>query len=90
MSTTKDTAPPATRELRGLALYRDRRAEIERVYPFVYRVPSCSGSTSYTVHLAPRVRCDCPDFERRDEACKHVFAAEIAASKTRTRAKVSA
>lgn len=84
------TIHPATRELRGIKLYRDRGDEIERVYPSIYRVPSCTGSTSYVVHLAPRVRCDCPDFESRHEPCKHVFAAEIAAAKTRTRAKVGA
>ena len=77
--------PPPTRELRGIALYRERGEEITRVYPHVYRVPSCSGETFYTVHLAPRERCDCPDFERHGEPCKHVYCAEIAAAKSRRR-----
>ena len=81
---TKSIVPP-TRELRGIRLYRDHADEIERVYPGVYRVPSCSGSTAYTVHLAPRERCECPDFERHGEPCKHVYAAGVAASKTRRR-----
>ncbi len=78
-------AHPSTREARGIKLFKERGDEIERVYPHVYRVPSCSGETFYTVHLAPRVRCECPDFERRGEPCEHVFACEIAASKLRAR-----
>ncbi len=85
MDTRSVPAPPATRELRGLALYRDHADEIERVYPHVYRVPSCSGETFYTVHLAPRERCDCPGFERHHKPCKHVYAANIAAAKIRRR-----
>lgn len=75
---------PATRELRGLALYRDRGDEITRVLPHTYSVPSCTGTRTYIVRL-DRGTCECPDFERRGEACKHVYAAEVAASKTRTR-----
>ncbi len=87
MTTTKDSAPahPLTREARGLKLYRDHAGEITRVLPHTYEVPSCTGEKTYVVRLAPRVRCECPDFERRGEPCKHVFACEIAASKLRTR-----
>ena len=86
MTTKSVPAPPATRELRGIALYRDHDDEITRVYPFVYRVPSCSGETFYTVHLAPRERCDCPDHGRHPElTCKHLAAATIKAAKTRAR-----
>ena len=73
---------PATRELRGLALYRDHHDEIERVYPHVYRVPSCSGETFYTVHLSPRERCDCPDTA---PVCKHIIASTIYRAKYRAR-----
>ncbi len=48
MDTTKDT-----RTTRGLKLFREHGDEITRVYPHVYRVPSCTGETFYTVHLAP-------------------------------------
>ena len=87
MATTKDSAPahPSTRELRGLRLHQEHADEIERILPHTYSVPSCSGETTYTVRLAPRVHCDCPDFERRGEPCKHVFAATVAASKIRGR-----
>ena len=80
-----ETIHPTTRELRGLKLFKERGDEIERVYPGVYRVPSCSGETFYTVHLSPRERCECPDFERHHEPCKHLYAAEIVAAKTRRR-----
>ncbi len=59
--------------------------EIERILPHTYSVPSCSGGKTYVVRLAPRVRCECPDFERRGEPCKHVYAATVAASKLRKR-----
>ncbi len=79
------TIHPPTRELRGLALYREHAGEIERILPHTYSVPSCSGEKTYVVRLAPRVRCECPDFERRGEPCKHVYAATVAASKLRKR-----
>lgn len=85
MDFTTVPAPPATREMRGLALHRDHGHEIERVYPSTYLVPSCSGDALYTVHLAPRERCECPDFEVRGEACKHVYAATIKAARVRVR-----
>ncbi len=78
-------AHPPTRELRGLKLYRDHGDRIERILPHTYSVPSCSGETTYIVRLAPRVRCDCPDYERQGEPCKHAYAATIKAAKTRAR-----
>ena len=77
-------AHPPSRELRGIRLFEERGHEIEHPYPGVYLVPGCKGST-YTVHLAPRARCTCPDFERHHEPCKHLYAAEIVAAKTRRR-----
>ncbi len=78
-------APPPTREARGIKLYHERGGEIERILPHTYSVPSCSGEKAYIVRLAPRVHCDCPDFERHGSPCKHVYSAEIAASKARRR-----
>jgi hypothetical protein len=86
----KSSAPPTSRELRGIALYKDYGEEVVRVYPFTYVVPSCTGATTYTVHLAPRERCSCPDFARRGEPCKHLFCATIAAAKARARARARA
>jgi hypothetical protein len=82
--------PKTSREQRGIALYRDHGKEVVRVYPGVYSVPSCSGETFYTVHLAPRERCDCPDFQRHHKPCKHLFCATIAAAKARARARARA
>ena len=86
MATTESsaTAPPPTRELRGLALYRERGDEIERIAPHTYSVPSCTGETTYTVRL-DRPRCDCPDFECHQVPCKHIYAATVAAAKRQAR-----
>ncbi len=67
-------APPSTRELRGLKLYREHGAEIEPLGKGVYRVPGCSGGT-YTVDLAvftdePET-CNCPDYKRQKQTCNH-------------------
>ena len=80
---------PTTRELRGLSLYRERGDEIERIWPHTYSVPSCSGETFYVVRLDREV-CECPDFERHERPCKHVYAASVAAAKGRARTKVGA
>ncbi len=83
MDTKSVPAPPATRELRGLALFRERAGEIEHPYPGVYIVPGCKGG-SYTVHLAPRERCSCSDHARHPEhSCKHIVCATIYRAKTR-------
>jgi uncharacterized Zn finger protein len=87
---TRSLPNTTTREQRGIALYRDYGEEVVRVYPFTYVVPSCTGATTYTVHLSPRERCDCPDFQRHHTACKHVYAAVTAAAKARARARARA
>ncbi len=84
MIDTSVPAPPATRELRGLALYRDHAGEIEHPYPGVYIVPGCKGG-SYTVHLSHRERCSCPDFARHHKPCKHIYMATIYRAKSRRR-----
>ena len=85
MDTRSVPAPPATRELRGLALYRERGEEITRVYPHGYLVPSCSGEETYLVRL-DRETCECPDHARHPErTCKHLSAATIKAAKGRRR-----
>ena len=43
-----------------------------------YKVPSQSGSGSYVVNIDNgEPFCTCPDFERRQEPCKHVYAVEF-------------
>jgi predicted nucleic acid-binding Zn finger protein len=86
MATTKDsaTAHPSTRISRGIALHRERGVEIERTPGGTYRVPSCSGETSYVVYLGEFTFCSCPDHRRAKEAgeaCKHRVAAEIFVAK---------
>jgi predicted nucleic acid-binding Zn ribbon protein len=79
-------ATAATRELRGIALYRDRGVEIEHEGRGIYTVPGCSEGT-YTVDLAifgGDESCSCPDHRSHPEyTCKHLIAATI------FRAKVS-
>ena len=69
------------RERRGIALYREREGEIEHVKARTWVVPSCSGEGLYLVDLRAET-CGCPDFEHREENCKHIYAAAIASAKS--------
>ncbi len=74
---------PDTRELRALALYRERAGEIVRTGPWTYLVPSCSGGEPYAVDYQ-RETCDCPDARRHPELnCKHVLAVAVKRAKRR-------
>ena len=42
-----------------------------------YQVPSQSGNGSYVVSVDDEPFCTCPDFEKRQERCKHVYAVEF-------------
>ena len=39
-----------------------------------YKVPSASGNGSYIVSVDDEPFCSCPDFEKRGQPCKHVYA----------------
>jgi len=73
----------STRELRGLALYKEHGDEIE-FENGAWLIPSQSALTSvYEVVLGRRGEsCECKDFEFRGGQCIHVYAAVIARSKT--------
>ena len=43
-----------------------------------YQIPSQSGNGSYVVNLDDAPFCSCPDFEKRQEPCKHVYATSYA------------
>ena len=81
----RPTTPETTRELRGLALYREHADEI-RYEPAerVWLVPSQHDATSlYEVTIGRRGEsCECADFEHRGGRCKHVYAATIARAKS--------
>lgn len=64
----------AGRQLRGMAIAAMVRIEKVRLG---YRVPSQSGNGSYIVNTSDAPFCSCPDFERRQSACKHVYAVEF-------------
>lgn len=75
------TALNRVRCRRGRDLFAARSADIWRVGPYAFRVPSQSGGGFYTVSLEPgSERCSCPDYARYRQApgdfhCKHLYAA---------------
>ncbi len=75
---TKDTGK-TTRAQRGLSLYRDG-AVSEHGAAYVV-----SGSSrAYTVRLNDHEpTCDCPDYRKRRQTCKHGFATLIFAARDR-------
>lgn len=83
--TTTSVPNRTTRLQRGIALFHEHSAAIERTTDHTYRVPSCTGEGSYMVYLDLRC-CTCPDHPRAKavgERCKHYHAAGIAAAKRR-------
>ena len=62
------------RKLRGMAIAAQVKVEKNRLG---YKVPSQSGSGSYIVNLEGEPFCTCPDFELRQEPCKHIYAVEL-------------
>jgi hypothetical protein len=74
----------ARRACRGLALWRQRGAEIRPMPAGDLSVPSCSEpGRRYRVSLAGEGRCGCADWRRRKQPCKHLFAALVWAAKQR-------
>ena len=63
----------AGRRQRGLAI-----AALIPIKPdkFGYKVPSQSGNGVYLVNLEHGPYCTCPDFEKNEQPCKHVYAVE--------------
>ena len=77
MDTTTVAHPPTpdTRELRALALYRERRQDIVLIGRDTYEVPSQSGTRVYEVVYGGEVEtCTCPDFVYRNLSCVHLLA----------------
>jgi hypothetical protein len=71
----------ASRALRGLVLFRERGMEIRPLADGSWRVPSCSDTVRFYVVSLEEESCTCADFRKRRKACKHIFAAVIAASR---------
>jgi hypothetical protein len=70
-----------TRIERGIALAREHFEEIRRIAPWIWSVPSCSGSGVYLVDLK-HGECSCPDRPPEDERCKHETAARYVKART--------
>ena len=62
------------RQRRGLAIAAITKIERNRTG---YKVPSQSGNGTYMVNLDDAPFCTCPDFEKRQEPCKHIYAVEF-------------
>ena len=62
------------RRQRGLAIAALAQIEKNRIG---YNVPSQSGSGAYVVNLDGEPFCTCPDFEKRQRPCKHIYAVEF-------------
>ena len=62
------------RQQRGLTIAALARIEKNRVG---YKVPSQSGGGAYVVNLDGEPFCTCPDFEKRQQPCKHIYAVEF-------------
>jgi hypothetical protein len=84
MSVAQPAPRPTTREERGLELYRTRGHEIRLAGEDLYLVPSCTGQGFYSVDYREET-CDCADFLRRHENCKHILAVGVLAPKRRRR-----
>ena len=70
MDTMKDTAT-ANRIKRGMDLV----GSVER-HGDLYTAEASSGGLWYTVNLEGET-CSCRDYQRREEACKHIYAVTI-------------
>lgn len=64
----------AGRQQRGMAIAAVVPIEKNRLG---YKVPSQSGNGSYVVNVDDEPFCTCPDFEKRQDRCKHVYAVEF-------------
>ena len=64
----------AGRQQRGMAIAALARVEKNKLG---YKVPSQSGNVSYVVNVDGDPFCSCPDFEKRQQPCKHVYAVEL-------------
>ena len=70
-----------TRHERGIKLGQERFEEIVRVGPWVWSVPSATGSGVYACNLKTG-ECSCEDRTPADETDKHVVAARYVKAKT--------
>ena len=64
----------AGRQQRGMAIAAVVPIQKNRLG---YQVPSQSGNGSYVLSVDDEPFCTCPDFEKRQERCKHVYAVEF-------------
>jgi hypothetical protein len=90
VTTSVPKAPrPDTRELRALALYRERRQDIVLIGRDRYEVPSQDGTRVYEVVYGHEVEtCTCPDFVYRNLSCVHLLAVGACRARRRGQSRV--
>ena len=64
----------AGRQQRGMAIAAVVPIQKNRLG---YQVPSQSGNGSYVVSVDDEPFCTCPDFEKHQQPCKHIYAVEF-------------
>ena len=66
------------RQLRALGILSSGIEAIIRESKYYYRVKSQSRKGYYDVHIYHNGwKCDCPDFEARQQDCKHIYAVQF-------------
>jgi hypothetical protein len=84
ITTVAHPPTPDTRELRALALYRERGRDIVLIGRDRYEVPSQDGTRVYEVVYGGEVEiCTCPDFVYRNVSCVHLLAVGVCRAKRR-------
>jgi hypothetical protein len=74
-------APQTTRFERGITLAQEHFEEITRIAPWIWSVPSETGTGIYAVNLKTS-ECSCPDRTPEGETDKHVVAARYVKART--------
>ena len=65
------------RQLRGLGILA-RGGQIVKVNDGVYKVRSQTSSATYSVvNVGNKLTCNCPDYAKKLQPCKHIFAASF-------------
>ena len=65
-----------TRKLKGEQIAKTVQIEKKGLDKWI--VPSQTGNGSYTVNrMGEGFKCSCPDFQMRNQTCKHIYAVEI-------------
>lgn len=71
--TTKNNPSEQMREVRGYAII-SKGDSPNKIGKNTYSVPSQNDNGEYVVKLGRKSTCTCPDYEKRELPCKHIYA----------------